>query len=200
MELYELTGKRLEYGWLTHLEPSPHVSLGGDKYVPPLKIPLCPPYSKYDFYYGFSDGLDFWLKSARIKYNGDNHKFLLYPEDFAEGRMVAVIWNYLPEEEYVRATINVREGLLLHQQIHNSTNGLGTVALLICTENTILEGRQHQSFAYSQKKPPKIENFTIAFGYDGVPDSEPIRLKALPHLEYTYKEDTNRKRIKIGLF
>ncbi len=182
------------------MKPSPHVSFGGDKYVPPLKIPLCPPYSKYDFYYSFSDGIDFWLKSARIKCNCGNHKFLLYPEDFAEGRMVAVIWNYPPEEGYVRATINIRNGLLLHQQSRNSTNGLGTVALLICTEDTILEGRQHQSFSYSQKKPPKIENFTIAFGYDGIPDLEPIRLKALPHLEYIQKEEPNRKRVKIGQF
>lgn len=200
MELYELMGKRLEYGWLTHMRPNPHVSLGGDKYVPPLKIPLCPPYSKYDFYYSFSDGIDFWLKSARIKRDCDNHKFLLYPEDFAEGRMVAVIWNYLPEEGYIRANINVRNGLLLHQQGHNTPNGLGTVALLICTEDTILEGRQYQSFSYSQKKPPKIENFTIAFGYDGVPDLETIRLKGLPHLEHINEEVLNRKRVKVGQF
>jgi hypothetical protein len=195
-----LTGKRLEYGWLTQLEPSPHICLGGDNYVPPLKIPLCPPYSKYDFYYSFSDGLDLWLKSARIKCGDDNHKFLLYPEDFAEGRMLAVIWNYLPEEGYIRANINVINGLLLHQQSHNSPEGLGTVALLICTEDTILEGRQYQSLSCSQKKTPKIENFTIAFGYDGFPDLEPIRLKSLPHLEYTHRKEPNRKRVKIGQF
>jgi hypothetical protein len=185
MELYELMEQRLKYGWLVHFDSYPHVRFGGDGINPIMKIPLNQPYSKYDFYYSFNDGLDCWLKSARIMYDSNpKSKFLLYPEDFLEGRMVAVIWYYLPKEGYVRTVINARNGLVLHQQSHNSRYGLGTVALLICTEYTLLEGYQYKSFACSPKDIPKINNFMIDFGHDGDLTIEPIKLQSLPRVEH----------------
>ncbi|MEM2144777.1 MAG: hypothetical protein QW279_05415, partial [Candidatus Jordarchaeaceae archaeon] len=84
MELYELVGKRLKFGWLVYFDSFPYVRLGGDGITPSMKIPLCQPYSKYSFYYSLDDGLHCWLTSARIMYNGSPSKFLLYPEDFLE--------------------------------------------------------------------------------------------------------------------
>jgi len=186
MELYELVGERLEYGWLVYDNPYPHVRLGGDGFNPPLSIPLCPPFSKYDFYHSFEDGIDYWLKSARIIYNG-NPKFLLYPGGFPEGRMVAVIWYFLPDEGCVRAFIRVRNGLLLHQQSHNGPNGLGTVALLICYEGKVIQGFQYESFASSYQDIPKIVDYVANLDYDGVLTIEPVGLDSSPYFQNATK-------------
>jgi hypothetical protein len=185
MELYELVGEHLKYGWLVYFDSHPHVRLGGGGITPIMKIPLCPPYSKYDFYYSFNDGLDCWLKSGRIMYSGTpQSKFELYPEDCLEGRMIALIWYYLPSEGYTRTVINVRNGLVLHQQTHNSRYGLGTVSLLICAENTLLEGFQCKSFACSPKDVPKINIYMINFDYDADLTLEPVKFQSLSPIVY----------------
>lgn len=128
-------------------------------------------------------------------YNGSRQNFFSIPKTWTNDNSNLTLSS--SKQEYVRTVINVRNRLILHQQIHSIHYGLGTVALLICTENTLLEGYQYKSFGCSHKDESKLNRFMIEFDYDGDLALQPIKFQSPPYIENIYTKIPSLKTKNI---